>query len=81
MPTPVEILRHQHRIIEKVLIAIEGPSGKIEQGEAVAPDALSQVIAFIREFADGCHHQRRKSKCSSQFWKSAACPAKGDRSA
>lgn len=60
MPTLVEILSHEHRIIEKVLRAIEGICGKLERDEAVAPDALLQVIAFIRDFADGCHHRKEE---------------------
>lgn len=60
MPTPVEILSHEHRIIERVLRAIEGICGKLERGEAVPSDVLSQVIAFIGDFADGCHHRKEE---------------------
>ncbi len=60
MPAAVEILTHEHRIIEKVLRAVDGICRRIERSESVPPQALSQVIAFIRDFADDCHHQKEE---------------------
>lgn len=61
MPTPVEILKHEHRIIERVLGALGGVSQRLERREHVPPEALSSFLDFIRTFADHCHHGKEET--------------------
>ena len=61
MPTPTQILKHEHRIIERALHALDGMCQKLEHSEPVPPQALSQVVDFIRIFADGCHHKKEET--------------------
>ncbi|MCX6826126.1 MAG: hemerythrin domain-containing protein [candidate division Zixibacteria bacterium] len=57
---PIEILRDEHRLIEKVLDALENYSQSIRNGAAVDYNDLRRFIQFIREFADYCHHGKEE---------------------
>lgn len=57
---PTHILRHEHRIIEQVLRAIEGMCFKLKTGENVPIEALSQALEFVQNFADRFHHMREE---------------------
>jgi hemerythrin-like domain-containing protein len=60
MPEPIETLKHEHRIIERVLRALDGICQRFENGEQVPPEALSPFIDFLRAFADRCHHGKEE---------------------
>jgi len=49
---PTQILSDEHRVIERVLGAIE----KLGKGPVVALEPWKKVLEFIRGFADQCHH-------------------------
>jgi hemerythrin-like domain-containing protein len=49
---PTEILSDEHRVIERVLGAIE----KLAKGPVGALEPWKKAIEFIRGFADQCHH-------------------------
>jgi len=53
-------LEDEHRVIEKVLDALEGEVTKIEADGPVDLEFFTQTIAFVREFADGLHHQKEE---------------------
>lgn len=53
-------LEAEHRIIEKVLTALERESVRIEAGGAIDRSFFEKALAFIREFADGLHHQKEE---------------------
>ena len=57
---PTHILRHEHRVIEQVLRALNGMSLKLSLGDPVPAEALSQALDFIRNFADRYHHWREE---------------------
>jgi hemerythrin-like domain-containing protein len=59
-PRPTHILRHEHRVIEQVLRALNGMALKLKLGEPVPPEALGQALDFIRTFADHYHHRREE---------------------
>jgi hemerythrin-like domain-containing protein len=48
-----EILMDEHRVIERVLDALEVAADRLERGEAIDP-------AFFLGFADGCHHHKEE---------------------
>jgi hemerythrin-like domain-containing protein len=49
---PTEILSNEHRIIERVLSAVE----KLAQGPVAALEPWKKALDFFRHFADECHH-------------------------
>lgn len=59
-PRPTHILRHEHRVIEQMLRALNGMALKLNLGELVPAEALTQALDFIRDFADHFHHMREE---------------------
>ena len=49
---PTQILSDEHRIIERVLGAVE----KLAEGPVGALEPWKKALDFIRNFADQCHH-------------------------
>ena len=56
----LEILRREHRNIERALRALEGLCQHLEIEKPVAPEPLQQVLEFIRAYADRCHHAKEE---------------------
>jgi hemerythrin-like domain-containing protein len=51
---------NEHRIIERVLTAMEIAAGRVNQGEEIRPAFFINAALFIKNFADGCHHQKEE---------------------
>ena len=60
MITPLEDLKQEHRLIERALAVLERATQQFECGEEVSPDTLAHALAFVRGFADGCHHAKEE---------------------
>ena len=58
MSRPTHILRHEHRVIEQALRALDGMCLNLKIGGNVPPEALDQILDFIQNFADRFHHTR-----------------------
>lgn len=58
--TASDELMHEHRIIERVLDALETASGHLESGQPVRPEFFLEAADFIAGFADGCHHRKEE---------------------
>jgi hemerythrin-like domain-containing protein len=56
MSRPTHLLKHQHRVIEQAMRALEGMCLRIRAGGSVPQEDLSKLLYFIRHFADGFHH-------------------------
>jgi len=56
-----DILREEHRLIERLLNALEATAQKLEQGHEVPPDLLLEVVDFNLAFTDGCHHRKEEA--------------------
>lgn len=54
-----EILMDEHRVIERVLAALEKAAGRLESGQ-MRPGFFLDAAEFIKGFADGCHHQKEE---------------------
>lgn len=52
---PTDILRQEHRVIEKVLAAMDAAIVRMSVGGHVSPRFFADVVDFARAFADGCH--------------------------
>jgi len=57
---PTEELKHEHRVIERVLRILEKASRRLEAGDSVPPEVFGKSIDFIRNFADKCHHGKEQ---------------------
>jgi hemerythrin-like domain-containing protein len=57
---PIETLKAEHRLILKVLDALENYATKVQFGVTVKNGDLEHFVAFIRQFADACHHGKEE---------------------
>lgn len=55
-----EILTQEHRVIERVLDALESAAVHAEAGTPIRPSFFTDVADFIHHFADGCHHRKEE---------------------
>lgn len=55
--SPMQILKDEHRVIERVLDAIERRLPR-----PVDADFYGKAIDFLRNFADGCHHAKEENE-------------------
>ena len=53
-------LMQEHRLIERVLDALETATGHLENGHAVRAEFFIEAAVFIAGFADGCHHKKEE---------------------
>ncbi len=58
---PTDILKEEHRAIERMLNILDRAAGQLEKNERVPHEVLDKAIMFIQKFADGCHHQKEES--------------------
>lgn len=55
-----EILMEEHRVIERVLNALEKAANRLSRGEDVYLRFFTGTAVFIKGFADGCHHKKEE---------------------
>lgn len=55
-----KILSEEHRVIERVLAALEQAADKLESGQKVGAQFFINATDFIKGFADGCHHVKEE---------------------
>ncbi|MCI0488197.1 MAG: hemerythrin domain-containing protein [Blastocatellia bacterium] len=60
MTAPFHKLKHEHRIIEQALRALNGISLRLQVGEPIPSNALSRVVDFIKTFTDHFHHRKEE---------------------
>lgn len=53
---PTDVLKAEHRVIERVLGALE----RMSEDERIDRDLWLKAIDFLRNFADGCHHAKEE---------------------
>ena len=56
---PVDVLMAEHRVIERVLSALEQRIAELDQ-QPFPYEFLTQALDFFRNFADGCHHAKEE---------------------
>jgi len=62
MSTAIEALMHEHRIIEKVLEALERFSDAAAKWDKVERARIREFADFFRNFADRCHHGKEEDR-------------------
>ena len=70
--SPTAILMEEHRVIERVLDAIERAVG----GSRIDREFFTKAIDFLRSFADGCHHHKEEDELFPLL-ESAGLPREG----
>jgi len=55
-----DILKHEHRIIELVLNALEGMAQEAEAGRLPDRERAEKALELLRNFADKCHHGKEE---------------------
>src|SRR5215510_6648473 len=60
MSGPFHLLKHDHRIIERALKALDGACLRLETGDQIPAPDLSKMIDFISTFADSYHHGKEE---------------------
>ena len=59
---PTEILSSEHRVIEVAIDCLEQISSKALSDKRLDQEAAKQVVDFIRNFADRCHHGKEENQ-------------------
>jgi len=57
---PIHTLKHEHRVIEQALRALDGICKRSSAGERIPSEVLSMLLDFIRTFADKYHHVKEE---------------------
>jgi hemerythrin-like domain-containing protein len=57
---PTDILKSEHRVIERVLTCLERIMVEAESAGRLDGASAEQAIDFFRSFADGCHHSKEE---------------------
>jgi len=58
---PLHTLKHEHRVIERALHALDGLCVRLDWGDLVPYEALSDLVDFIDGFADRFHHGKEEA--------------------
>ena len=58
--TAIEVLMQEHRVIERVLDALEAAANHLDRQYPVRPAFFLEAADFIAGFADGCHHRKEE---------------------
>jgi hemerythrin-like domain-containing protein len=57
---PTDVLKEEHDLILVMLQVLDAACAKMEEGEKVEASHLSDMVDFIRNFADACHHAKEE---------------------
>jgi len=60
-PNATDILKSEHRGIERMLDVVERAAERLQQGEPVPPALFAQAGEFFAHFADRCHHGKEEA--------------------
>lgn len=55
-----EVLKYEHRQIERVLDVLQGVLVSLAQDQPVNTDLLGKVVEFLKGFVDACHHKKEE---------------------
>jgi hemerythrin-like domain-containing protein len=72
-----KILMDEHRLIERVLAALQLASERVSEGEEMRPAFFINAALFIKNYADGCHHHKEEGLLFAAMNKSGNASAGG----
>ncbi len=73
---PTEILKNEHRVIERMLSVLENLYKRAESGERINIEHAEKMIEFFKLFADKCHHGKEENMLFPEMEK-AGVPKEG----
>jgi hemerythrin-like domain-containing protein len=53
-------LRHDHRVIQQVVAGMSAVADLLNSGKQADASVLSDLVQFLRVFADQCHHEKEE---------------------
>ena len=56
----IDVLMEEHRVIERVLNALDRAVTRLEHGQAIRTAFFLDAAEFFAGFADGCHHRKEE---------------------
>jgi len=59
---PTEILRQEHRVIERVLDCLEALAARAREESLLDREAAAEATSFLECFADRCHHGKEEER-------------------
>ena len=60
LPSVLEGLKEEHRVIERMLKILETAYKRLEEGESVTVEVFEKFIYFMKNFVDLCHHGKEE---------------------
>jgi hemerythrin-like domain-containing protein len=57
---PIAALMHEHEFIKKVVAALGRLAPAPDEAQQADPATLREIVHFMREFADRCHHAKEE---------------------
>ena len=57
---PCSVLKEEHQIILRVIAVLRRLVERSQSGDGFEVEAFSKCVAFLRHFADGCHHAKEE---------------------
>lgn len=57
-----DILKDEHRGIERMLAVLEKAADRLADGQDVSPEIFVNGVDFFRNFTDGCHHAKEETQ-------------------
>ncbi len=73
---PIAILMEEHRVIERAIRLLQKVVERIDAGRDVEASVLADLVDFIRNFADRCHHAKEE-KILFQTFAEKGIPVEG----
>jgi hemerythrin-like domain-containing protein len=61
MSRPTHLLKHEHRVIEQAMRALDGMCIRMKAGVSVSYEDLTKLLDFIHNFADCFHHKKEET--------------------
>jgi len=60
MNRAIDDLMHEHGAIHEALLVLKGIAKRLDEGGAVEEGDISDILGFLKLFADGCHHGKEE---------------------
>lgn len=58
--TPIDVLKHEHKIVLLVLDASERQAQSIQDKGEIQAEPLDKIVDFFKNFVDRCHHAKEE---------------------
>jgi len=73
---PIALLMEEHRVIERGIRLLQKVAERIDAGRDVEASVLAELVDFVRNFADRCHHGKEE-KILFQTFAEKGIPVEG----